>query len=313
MEILTIREELALSNSERKTYYEDLRKYITANCKNNRFHDFMRNVYYGITPLMRNYSVTKDCIIGEENVPKDTPCVFIFNHSNSHDFYSGLEFIHMLGKNPVILAGKDCLNPVQEQLFKMGKAVLIDRRSEKSCSIGDTMLVANAMQGDDLVIFGEATWNLHPTAPMLPIHIGAVLTAAKANIPIVPGIIEYVENSDICKKESELYKKVIITFCKPIDDVSKKDPIKTCEDIQQTMVEKRKEIWRTENIRKFHLSDIDPEVYINHTLLKKHTPLFTLDSDYEAQFIRKTNGMPTENEYTNQNGILVPKVKILTK
>ena len=313
MKLLTIREELTLGVDERLEYYKNLRKYVTENQTDAHFYNFMRSIYYRITPMMRKYPVDKTCIFGEENVPKDSPCVFLLNHSNSHDFYSGLEFIHMLGKNPVILAGSDCLTPVQQQLFKMGKSVLIDRKSESDCSKGDAKLVANVLHGDDLVIFGEATWNLHPTEPMLPIHIGAVLTAAKANIPIVPGIIEYVEKPEICKKESELYKKVIVRFGKPIDEVVKKDPIATCNQVQKEMEEMRREIWCGEGIKKLKLSDIDPEIYINHTHLKKNSPLFTLDADYEAQFIRTTNGKPTENEHVNQNGVLVPKIKILTK
>lgn len=313
MELLTIREELSLSTEERIEYYKNIREYLSENYKNNGFHDFMRSVYYRITPMMRKYPANKTCISGEKNVPKDTPCVFILNHSNSHDFYSGLEFIRMLGKNPVIFAGSDCLTPVQEQLFKMGKAVLIDRNSEADCAKGDSELVAKALHGDDLVIFAEATWNLHPTEPMLPIHIGGVLTAAKANIPIVPGIVEYIEKPEICQRESDLYKKVVVTFGNPITDVAKKDPIKVCSEVQDTMAKMRREIWTAEGIKRLSLSDIDPKIYLNHTALKKKSPLFTLDSDYEAKFIRKTNGLPTDNEHILENGILVPKTKILTK
>ena len=56
------------------------------------------------------------------------------------------------------------------------------------------------------------------------------------------------------------------------------------------------------------LGDVDADIYVNHTYYKKNTPLFKFDSDYEAQFLRKVNGIEQDNEFVkNESGLLVPK------
>ena len=72
----------------------------------------------------------------------------------------------------------------------------------------------------------------------------------------------------------------------------------------------RIELWKKLGIKRSSLEDINKEVYMNHTYLKKYGAVgFEFDSESEFKHILGNNKDTFENEYTiNENGDFVPGI-----
>lgn len=91
--------------------------------------------------------------------------------------------------------------------------------------------------------------------------------------PIVPVIFEYVETNKLCKKEADIYKKVIVSFGEPVKVTANESIFEQTDRLQEKMVSMRREIWKRENINKTDLSEEEIKRYLNHTYLKKFKAL----------------------------------------
>lgn len=288
-----------------KEYYYDLRQQCLS-MKNNHQLTFGQDIIKYIYPFIRNYQLE---IQGEENIPKNTNVIFLVNHSNSHDFFTAYEMFSLLNRRGSVMAATDCLTPITKEIFNISNATLLDRKNKKEREESILKLSNKILSGYDGLIFGESTWNIHPTLPMHNIRTGATQIALITDTPIIPTIFEYVEEKGLFKKETELYKKCIIRFGKPItiDDYNKL--INNTNNIKEEMINLRKNIWQDYNIIK-NIDEINKIEYINHTYLKKYKALgFTYDSAKEFEYILFKNGEAKENEYTlDTNGNLIPGI-----
>ena len=200
-----------LSSLERKEYYENLRNYCLL-MKDNQLQ-IGQGLIKRFYPLLRNYKLE---IEGYENIPSDSNALFVVNHSNSHDIFTAYEVLSMLNRKGSVMVATDCLNKVTTKIFNMSNATLLDRRKKEDRESSVYRLSRKILEGNDGVIFGESTWNLHPIMPMHNIKLGASKISAITQVPIIPTIFEYIEINDLVDKEKNLIKKCIIRFGKPI-------------------------------------------------------------------------------------------------
>ena len=72
----------------------------------------------------------------------------------------------------------------------------------------------------------------------------------------------------------------------------------------------RIELWEKLNIKRRSLDDINKDVYLNHTYLKKFEALgFEFDSEHEFKYLLKDKNGEYENEYhLDENGNFVPGI-----
>ena len=166
------------------------------------------------------------------------------------------------------------------------------------------------IDGEDGIIFSEGTWNLHPIKPMQDIKAGGTQSALIAKKVIIPTIFEYVEVPDIVSKESELYSRCIVQFGKPITiNINDNVFIKT-KEIQNTLEEMRLNLWNKLGIKRNSIDDINQDIYLNHTYLKKFDAVgFEFDSEHEFKYLLRNREGYYENEYTkDENGNFVPGI-----
>lgn len=301
--ILSNKEIEKMTISEQKEYYERLRKECLL-LKNNQM-SVGQELIHQLYPLFRSYQLE---IEGEENIPKDSKVIFVINHSNSHDIFTAYEVLSALQRKGSVMVATDCLNPVTEGIFNVSNATLLDRRKKEDRENSIMMLSKKILSGYDGVIFGESTWNLHPTLPMHHIKLGPSKISAITQVPIIPTIFEYVEKDGKFHSESQLYKKCIIRFGKPYMINFDDSFIHQTEEIRDDMSDIRKKIWSDYAIVKDSISDIDSDQYVNHTYLKKFKAFgFTYNSEREQEYLLFLNGEPVENEYhINSEGEFVP-------
>ena len=294
-----------LSILEKKEYYKKIREECLMK-KDNQVQ-IGQNIIKSIYPFLRKYKVE---IQGDENIPKDSNVLFVVNHSNSHDIFNAYEVLSLLDRKGSVMVATDCLNPITVEIFNVSNATLLDRRNREDRYNSIVSLSKKILSGKDGVIFGEGTWNLHPILPMHNIKCGSSKISAITQVPIIPTIFEYVENDGLFIKDSELFKKCVIRFGKPIVFNYNESLIDNTNKVKDSMVVTRKQIWNDFNINKKSINEIDPEIYINHTYAKKFKALgFTYDSKKEQEFLLFLGNEKKENEYTiDDNGILKPGI-----
>lgn len=294
-----------LSTSAKKYYYEVLREYCLS-LKSNPNVSIGQRAISKIAPIQRNFDYE---VIGTENLPKDG-AIIVCNHSNSHDFFTALETFNNLGLPVSIFAASDDLNFLSSNVFSFANATLVDRNNKTSCQNGLLELTGKIINENYGVIFGESTWNLHPYHAMNALKLGPARSACISKKLIVPTIFEYVEVPDLCSKEKELYIKCIIKFGKPIRINPENDLISQMLYIEQTMINMRMELWQEQGRLKSGIKVVDPEIYVNHTWLKKFDALaFEYDSESEFKYLYFREGKPRENEYhIDDNGLFVPGI-----
>lgn len=307
IKILSSKEIEKLDEETKKEYFNKLREY-SKNLKINDYgKEISKKLISHIAPMLRNYDLD---IIGEKNIPSEAGAVFICNHSNSHDFFTIHEVFNELGRPVTPFGADDCINFFTLQLFKAGDVTLINRSDKQSSIDGMMNFSKKIIDGKDGVIFGEGTWNLHPIKPMQPIKVGGTQTAIIADTVVVPTIFEYVENPEIVSKEKELYNKCIVSFGKPISVKATDNIFEKTQEIQKTLEFMRLELWKKLNIKKNSINDINKEIYLNHTYLKKFDALgFEFNSEHEFQYLLKDKNGQYENEYhLDENGNFVPGI-----
>lgn len=304
--ILPIKTVESMDIREKREYYQRIHNF----CLEQKYEEYSsyiaKKMIAKLAPKLRNYYLE---IHGERNIPRDDSAVFFCNHSNSHEFFTIHEVFNMLDRDVTPFGASDCLNFAALQLFKLGDVTLIDRASKESSSNGMLNFSKKIINGRDGVIFGETTWNLHPILPMQHMKTGGTNVAMITEKVVIPTIFEYVEVNDICEKEAELYSRCIVAFGKPVIVKREDSQIKKTIEIEQIMANMRRNIWKQLGIKRNSLDDINKEVYLNHTYLKKFDALgFTYDSEHEFQFmLNAKNGV--ENEYClDENGNFVPGI-----
>mgnify|MGYP004621757797 FL=1 len=304
---LSIKELELLSTEEKEKYYQMVREYCNLIKVNIESKKISKKIISLLAPHLRKYKLE---IYGDENIPKEDSAVFICNHSNSHDFFTSQEVFNQLNRNVTPFGASDCLNFLSLQMFKLGDVTLIDRDDRESSLNGLMNFTKKVIEGEDGIIFGEGTWNLHPIKPMQSIKVGGTQSAIIADKVVIPTIFEYVEVPDIVSKENEIYSRCIVEFGKPIIVKSEDNIIEKTKLIQFTLEEMRKNLWKKLGIKRESLDDINKQVYLNHTYMKKFKGLgFEYDSDHEFQYLLKDKQGNYENEYTlNENNEFVPGI-----
>lgn len=258
---------------------------------------------------------------GIERVPVDIPCVFVINHSNSHDYPTLMKFLYELSrvrkrKCVTTLVASDSLDKKNEFIFNITGAELIDRFDKKSVNKGQLNLEKRLEEGNDIAIFGESTWNLHPYVPMQIVKKGFAKLASGEWAAVVPIIFEYVEDKNMCYVESELYKKLIVSVCEPLMIRDNDDVLARANDVRKIMSEARLELWKetkthTPVLEGRKYKELEENIYLHNTELKKSGMGFNYDSIYELDMLLPLgNGMGIENEYIrNEAGLFVPLTK----
>ena len=283
-----------LSTSERIQYFNDIHKICEKRRVDRQRVSLIKRGLARLTPLFRKYPLE---IEGTENIPADENVIFLCNHSNSHDAFTLLEVFVKLHKNVSWLGAWDGLNWLSRLFFRLIDGVLFKRDSKQSASVGVIELCSKIIAGRYGFVFGEATWNMHPTKPMQNLHAGVTEIALITGKRIVPVIFEYVEVDHMCKKEAELYKKCVVSFGTPVTVRADESLFGQTDQLQETMTSMREAIWNREGVKKKDLSEEDIKRYINHTYLKKFKALgFVYNTEHESRFLLG-KGQKIENEY----------------
>ena len=166
----------------------------------------------------------KVTVIGEDNVPKDTPVLYIGNHRSYFDIL--LTYSRCPIQTGYVAKKEMERYPLLSNWMRSLHCLFLDRTDLKQGLKTILEAVEKVKSGISICIFPEGTRNTNEDElDMLPFHEGSFKIATKANCPIIP--IAMSNTADIF--EAHLPKMtpchVIVEYGKPIypDQLDKED------------------------------------------------------------------------------------------
>ena len=184
---------------------------------------------------------TKVTIIGEENVPKDTPVLYIGNHRSYFDILLTYSRCRDLTG---FVAKKEMLNyPFLRTWMKRVYCLFLDRDNIREGLKTILTAIDQVKNGISVFIFPEGTRNKGDELSLLPFHAGSFKIAEKSGCPIVPVALNNTIN--IFEGHLPYIRKthVVLEYCSPIymNEMEKEDRKKIdvyCQKIIKDTIEK---------------------------------------------------------------------------
>lgn len=189
---------------------------------------------------------TKVTIIGEENVPKDTPVLYIGNHRSYFDIV--LTYSRCPIRTGYIAKKEMERYPLLSNWMKYLHCLFLDRKDIKQGLKTILAAIDKIKSGISICIFPEGTRNKNTDdLDMLPFHEGSFKIATKTKCPIIPIAIN--NSADIFEAHFPKIRpaKVVVEYGKPIypdelDKETKKHLGEYTQGIIHQMLEKNKSL-----------------------------------------------------------------------
>ena len=156
---------------------------------------------------------TKVTVIGEENVPKDTPVLYVGNHRS---FFDVVITYTKVARVTGYIAKKEIEKvPLLRIWMRNLHCLFLDREDIKAGLKTILQAIEKAKNGISICIFPEGTRNKTKDT-FLPFHEGSFKIAEKAGVPIIPMTI--VNSAAVFEDHFPKIKKatVVIEYGKPI-------------------------------------------------------------------------------------------------
>jgi len=167
-------------------------------------------------------SLTPLFIHGTENLPEDSPCVIVSNHASYIDSF------FMVAAIPLefsFVAKAELIRNIFSRMFLNRILTEYVERFDKLKGAEDARRISSAARaGRSLLFFAEGTFTRIPG--LLPFLMGAFLTAAEANMPVVPVAIRGTRSILLENTWFPRRGMITITIGKPIEPAELRDEIK---------------------------------------------------------------------------------------
>ena len=152
--------------------------------------------------------------LGEENVPKDSPVLYVGNHRSFFD----IVLTYPRVPRPTGYVAKKEMEkvPLLSVWMKNLHCLFLDRENVKEGMKTILDAIDKAKSGISICIFPEGTRNKTPDT-FLPFHEGSFKIAEKAGVPVIPMTI--VNSAGVFEDHFPKIKRntVVIEYGKPID------------------------------------------------------------------------------------------------
>lgn len=227
--VLTPGEENQLTKEELLIYYKQLANYYKS-LPLKKVGMKCSEMFSPILLKILSFIRTKEFIYLNEKPAYKGNALYCFNHSNVNDVPFANEII---GKHNYLLASDENKNDISGLLFKIKGVVFLNREDKNSKAKAKEELIKKTLNGKDLMIFSEGTWNLEESMPMLEISAGIIDIARITEKPIIPVVMEYVNEKVYIKFGDLLY---INSHC------NRKEKTQELRDSMATL---KWEIWET--------------------------------------------------------------------
>lgn len=181
---------------------------------------------------------TKITVIGEENVPKNTPVLYIGNHRSYFDIL--LTYSRCPIRTGYVAKKEMEKIPLLSNWMKYLHCLFLDRKDIKQGLKTILTAIEKVKSGISICIFPEGTRNkAEDETELLPFHEGSFKIASKSGCPIIP--IAMNNTAEIFEAHFPKIKPchVIVEYCKPVyvKDLDKNDQRHLGEYTQNIILE----------------------------------------------------------------------------
>lgn len=158
-------------------------------------------------------SGTKVIIRGKENIPTDTPVLYVANHRSFFDIL--IAYVQVLSPTGFISKKEMLKWPLLRDWMRYLHCLFLDRENVKEGLKTILTAIEKIKSGISIFVFPEGTRN-KVNDTFLPIHEGSLKIAVKTGVPVVP--VSIVNSAAIFEDQFPKIKKttVIVEYCKPI-------------------------------------------------------------------------------------------------
>lgn len=294
--ILTNKEEENLSTTQLIDYYKNLRKYYKDELIEFKIK-FLKFINPFVCFLMKTTKNFKIKIINKEKLAVNGPTIYVANHSNFHDIPTMCEIV----PSPfTILLGVQNLRIIDKIVFFLNGRIYVDRHDSVSKANSKIDLIKTIVNGGNLLVFPEATWNLTENKLILPLNWGVIDVAKKTKATIKPIVMEYEDDEcnimigdDFTVKENDSKQE-------KIEELTEQMATMKWELIERKGISNRKDIGKQ-----------DLDIYT----IDRCAEYPCLDVEYEKSVIRRPYITEEEafehlkNIEINQNNLFLQKQK----
>ncbi len=168
-------------------------------------------------------SGAKITVIGQENIPKDEPVLFVGNHQGFFDVIIG----YSLMPYRTAFVAKNSMEKVPLLRWNMRflSCLFLDREDPKQAINVIKQEVENLKNGISVFVFPEGTRNKGDVTQIAPFHKGSFKPAQRAKCKIVP--VAFTNTRAVLERQFPRIKpeKVIVEFGKPVsfDDLTREE------------------------------------------------------------------------------------------
>lgn len=211
--ILSLKEELQLSQKELLIYYSKLREYLLMTP-----HESLTNgsltVCKRINPIVRE-TLKKLC--GYQIITLSSDNIKGLDGIYAHTHQSKCDHINLIATNPnhTIMINSSVLSNFYKLVLLINGVVYVDKRDKVSREKAKLELIRLLLQDKGITMFPESAWNLSPNKLHLPLYVGVTEIAKITGKPIIPVVQEYIYN-DQKRDGIERVEEVYVEYGTPI-------------------------------------------------------------------------------------------------
>lgn len=198
----------------------------------------------------------------------DGNVIYAFNHSCKFDS----QYVYELAESQCfLLVGKQRLKFIDRISYGLLGVVWADRKKKRSKRKAVIKMKRLLNGGANVAIFPEATWNLAPSSPTLPLYWGVIDIARDTQKPIVPVVLEYVQD-----------KVCYVSFGKVMNISPDDDKKERIDDLKEQFSTMKWEIWE-----KHPEVGFDTQEQWDNEIKRRLAEYPKLDYEYEQSVIRQ--------------------------
>ena len=248
---------------------------------NENFTEILRRGIHPVLLFLMSKQRKFDLIV-EGNVPELEPVIFVANHYDIHDIPVAGEVIK---KHSYILVSDEDKPTFDGRVLDVNGVIWVNRLSKESRRESREQVLRHLHLGHNVLVYPEATWNLSPNLLMLPMNYGVIDMALSANVPIVPLVTHYSNNTCYAKIGDLFYP----TTDKALSILQLRDIMAT---YKYELMERYSQDLR-KNISDNYLEEDIADRYSEYARARKDQEGVRI---YESQFIFKPKDLITAQE-----------------
>ena len=287
-QLLSQKEEKALTEEGLRDYYSELREYALHRKLTNttpgvltvapHLKGITNKIAKKVTKVLCRCNAEILCD-GQENIPNEA-VLFACTHQGILDNFA---WIPLNPRHSVVLHAAFVKKILLLAQYNTGLVLVSKRDGDAENRKNAKMdMITILLKGHSIWYYPEGTWNLSPNKLHLPMSHGFLDIAKKSRAPVVPVVLEYSYDSST---DRECITKVHMRYGKPLYVKESDDLNVKLEEYQAAVSTMRWEL--LEEKGKFYRKDISNREYINYLKGNLYNlKLGSLDIDFERAHIR---------------------------